>query len=158
MLPEKAVLRANGADAKDILDHYAAQGALPKPFAPFMGSTGQLSASTPEEKTPEEKSANRQSTASWVSIPRGSLFVASRRSSMSSIASSSAGGDKRKVRQMFNPVLPDELVISLGEALTGASGSIANSKSGTDALASCQLVRRRLVHRRPRQCLQVRRS
>ena len=119
VLPEKAVIRGQGADAKkDILDHYAAQGALPKPFAPFMGSAGHLRAS------PEEKSANRQSTASWISIPRNSLFVASRRSSISSIASSivpgGAGGDKRKIRQVFNPVLPDELVISLGEQLTGA--------------------------------------
>ncbi|EKM58255.1 uncharacterized protein PHACADRAFT_252445 [Phanerochaete carnosa HHB-10118-sp] len=119
VLPARVVIHADGADAnKEILDHYAAQGALPKPFAPFMGSTARLAAPSPEE----EKSANRQSTASWISISRNSLFAPSNRSSISSIASSmvssSAGGDKRKVRQMFNPVLPDELVVSLGESLT----------------------------------------
>lgn len=120
VLPERVVIRVDGTNANgEILDHYAAQGALPKPFAPFMGSVAHLAASSPEEKD-----ANRQSTASWISVPRNSLFAPSSRSSISSIASSmvsgSAGGDKRKIRQMFNPVLPDELVVSLGESLTGA--------------------------------------
>jgi hypothetical protein len=123
VLPEKAIVRADGsADAnQEILDHYAAQGALPRPFAPFMGSAGKLSAGPSEEK-----SANRKSTASWISIPRSSFLAPSSRSSIASISSfassrSGAAGDKRKIRQIFNPVLPDELVISLGEQLTGAS-------------------------------------
>lgn len=132
VLPEKAVIRAEGINSKqEIIEHYTAEGKLPRPFAPFMGSADKLSV-----PSAEEKSANRQSTASWISIPRNSFIVPSRRSSMASVAESvlsvsKGGSDKRKIRQIFNPVLPDELVISLGEQLTGACcrGSIALSDS-----------------------------
>ena len=118
VLPEKAIIRSTGADSKkEIIDHYTAEGKLPRPFAPFMGNVEKLSA-----PSPQDKASNRQSTASWISLPRNSFLMPSRRSSMASIASSvgsSTVGDKRKIRQVFNPVLPDELVISLGEQLTG---------------------------------------
>lgn len=119
VLPEKAVIRANGSK-KDIIDHYAAEGKLPRPFAPFMGSADKLSVPSADDKP-----SKRQSTASWISIPRHSFLAPSRRSSIASLAESigsghGAGSDKRKIRQVFNPVLPDELVISLGESLTGA--------------------------------------
>ena len=128
ILPEKAVIRTNspGGDAKkEILDHYAAQGTLPRPFAPFMGSADRLSVGPPAASSSSEKANNRQSTASWISIPRNSFLApSSHRSSIASIGSviskSSSSADKRKIRQVFNPVLPDELVVSLGENLTGA--------------------------------------
>ncbi|KIP11216.1 hypothetical protein PHLGIDRAFT_28110 [Phlebiopsis gigantea 11061_1 CR5-6] len=121
VLPEKAVIRtAGGADAKtEIIAHYTAEGTLPRPFAPFMGSVEKLAV-----PAADDTSSRRASTASWISLPRNSLFVPSNRSSARSsvLSTSSIGsskvGDKRKIRQIFNPVLPDELVISLGEQLT----------------------------------------
>jgi len=44
--------------------------------------------------------------------------ISSRRMSTASTASSAFEGHKRKVRQLFNPALPDELVLSLGERVT----------------------------------------
>lgn len=119
ILPEKGVIRsAAGADSKkEIIDHYTAEGKLPRPFAPFAGNLNKLAA-----PSPQDRNANRQSTASWISLPRNSFFMPSRPSSMASFTSSigsSTIGDKRKIRQVFNPVLPDELVIALGEQLTG---------------------------------------
>ncbi|THG99076.1 hypothetical protein EW026_g3202 [Hermanssonia centrifuga] len=113
VMPEKAILRVN-ASRDEIIEHYTAEGTLPRPFAPFMTGGGTLSV-----PTAEDKNANRQSTASWISIPGRHSFIggSSNRSSVASFAST-AEGDKRKIRQVFAPVLPDELVISLGENLT----------------------------------------
>lgn len=114
VLPDKAILRPN-ATRDEIIGHYTAEGTLPLPFAPFMGASP-ISPISPEGK--------RKSTASWISFNRDSFLSPNspRRSrfsisSMGSNASSIATGSQRKVRQLFNPVLPDELVISLGQQL-----------------------------------------
>ncbi|KAI0806348.1 hypothetical protein BC629DRAFT_1161235 [Irpex lacteus] len=112
--PEVSVLSAN-ASKTEILEHYEAEGKLPRPFAPFMGTP-------PSALTADHKSDKRASNASWMSFNRHSFLSAintgSSRSSVASFASSTASGkDKRTVRQTFNPVLPDELVISVGERM-----------------------------------------
>ena len=71
----------------------------------------------------------RSSISSFLAGARNSfLSVNSRRFSIASVATTASsgavvtagGGTMRKVRQIFNPVLPDELVISVGERVTGA--------------------------------------
>ncbi|KAL4252564.1 hypothetical protein ABKN59_004994 [Abortiporus biennis] len=112
VLPEKAVLPPD-ASKEQIIEHYSAEGTLPRPFAPYMGDNDTL---TP----PSPVADKRSSTASWMSFGRHSFLSAnsSPRFSVASTVSSSNGGGQRKVHQIFNPVLPDELVISLGEHLT----------------------------------------
>ena len=116
--PEVSVLSAN-ASKSEILEHYEAEGKLPRPFAPFMGTP-------PSALTSDHKADKRSSVASWASFNRHSFLsvgnAASRRSSVASFASVSttSGKDKRTIRQTFNPVLPDELVVSIGERLQRA--------------------------------------
>jgi len=115
--PETSVL-SPAASKKEIIDHYESEGKLPRPFAPFMAGSGKLAPPPPVN----ESGSNRSSTASWKSFDRASFFGGiSKRSSTASFASSIASSgtkNKRPVRQIFNPVLPDELVVSLGEHLT----------------------------------------
>ncbi|KAI0833295.1 hypothetical protein BC628DRAFT_1414117 [Trametes gibbosa] len=118
VMPERAVLRP-GASRDEILEHYSAAGTLPRPFAPFAPKPSMdLDA---DAARGDVTSAGRPlSTASWV--PPG-ILAGSRGSRMSvmSTASSvsvSAGTTQKKVRQVFDPVLPDELVVSLGQSLT----------------------------------------
>ena len=125
IMPERAVLRP-GASRDEIIEHYAASGKLPRPFAPFAPQPrasldGDELQPPPSlaQKTPAGRPA---STASW--LPPAIAFGGSRdRSSAISVSSSigsaaSGAGAQKKVRQVFDPVLPDELVVSLGESLT----------------------------------------
>lgn len=112
IMPQKAVLRPD-ASKDEIVRHYTTEGTLPRPFAPFMG--GDLSGE------PDKK---RSSVSSFLSVGRNSflsLGSSSHRFSVASAATASSVGavGKRKVRQLFTPVLPDEFVISLGESVTG---------------------------------------
>lgn len=118
VMPEKAGTR------EQIIDQYTAEGKLPRPFAPFMTGGGKLSASAAGDDSTTSASSKRESTASWISMGRNSFFggKSSNRASTASFASTISSvklHDKRKIRQTFTPVLPDELVISLGEQLTG---------------------------------------
>lgn len=112
VMPEKAVIRPN-ASREEIIQHHSADGSLPRPFAPFAaGSVGGGGS---------RRSSYRLSSASFLSINAPSFrnSVISTRSHRSSVASFSSTGStqQRKVRQIFNPALPDEVVISLGESL-----------------------------------------
>ncbi|KAF9565240.1 hypothetical protein CPC08DRAFT_720594 [Agrocybe pediades] len=62
-------------------------------------------------------SQTRNSWVSWAS-PAASQHRFSVMSSTSSFDASTTSGTSRKVRQLFEPVLPDELLTSLGEHLT----------------------------------------
>ncbi|GBE88347.1 hypothetical protein BKA93DRAFT_830012 [Sparassis latifolia] len=108
VMPEKVVLRA-GASRDEIIRHHATEGTLPRPFAPFAaGADGGRNSMRPA------------STASFLTIDSSSYrtsIMSSRPTSVASFASSDAT-HKRKVRQLFNPALPDELVVSLGERLS----------------------------------------
>lgn len=110
-MPEKAVLRKD-ATREEIIEYYSAEGGLPRPFAPF--------ALTPP-KSPGAGSNRPSSTGSFLSVMSGSFRnsgYSSRRASTASTMSVFDEGHKRKVRQLFNPTLPDELVINLGERVT----------------------------------------
>ncbi|EJF64561.1 hypothetical protein DICSQDRAFT_99749 [Dichomitus squalens LYAD-421 SS1] len=120
IMPERAVLRP-GATREEILEHYTSQGNLPRPFAPFQPQPQVYLRRPPSPgKLPSGRPA---SNASW--IPPLTPLAGGRNShrmsamsAVSSVFSTSSGTTQKKVRQIFDPVLPDELVISLGETLT----------------------------------------
>ncbi|KAK7690921.1 hypothetical protein QCA50_006024 [Cerrena zonata] len=116
-------LRPN-ATREEIMQHHAQEGTLPRPFAPFMGEGDSLA---PPPPIGDSGGSRRSSVASFLSSARNSfLSVNSRRFSVASVATTASsgavitagGGTTRKIRQIFNPVLPDELVISVGERVT----------------------------------------
>lgn len=129
VLPHKNVLPLN-ATKDEILQYHIASGTMTRPFlmAPGGGSTF----APPRPHSPTGTTARPISTVSFVSAagrspsPRRTSFfgfgggstsrpmsVASTFSTVSSVF----GGGGRKVRQLFSPVLPDELVVSLSEKL-----------------------------------------
>ena len=106
------VLTREGPSKQEIIDYHAGEGNLPRPFAPFSFA---LQAGT----TPSV--GKRGSTASVLTVSRNSfLSINSHNSrfSFASTVSSASQSGRRKVHQIFDPVLPDELVLSLGERLT----------------------------------------
>jgi len=111
IMPSRVLTRPN-VTKQEIVDYHANEGNLPRPFAPF--SFALQAGSTPSV-------GKRGSTASVLTVNRDSfLSIGSRNSrfSMASTISSSSPSNRRKVQQNFDPVLPDELVVSLGERLT----------------------------------------
>ncbi|THH27374.1 hypothetical protein EUX98_g6818 [Antrodiella citrinella] len=140
VLPAKTL--APNASRDEIIEHYTAEGSLPRPFAPFMtgggGAPGSqdnqpipalptITAATGHSRSSSVQSGHsRMMSTSFLSAARGSIMSmgsSHNRFSVASVATtdSSIGSghvSQRKVRQLFNPVLPDELVISMGESLT----------------------------------------
>ncbi|CAA7267130.1 unnamed protein product [Cyclocybe aegerita] len=107
ILPEKALSRPGGAATREeIINYHAQSGALPKPFS-FA-----LSGGAPSPRTSMLDPGPRASFMSSATSKRFSVM-----SSVSSVGSSTSGS-LRKVRQVFDPVLPDELLVSLGDQLT----------------------------------------
>ncbi|EIW57399.1 uncharacterized protein TRAVEDRAFT_125848 [Trametes versicolor FP-101664 SS1] len=119
VMPDKAVLRPD-ASREEIIEHYSSAGALPRPFAPFAPRASMDGGDAEGAGADFTSSGRPMSTASW--LPPG--LLAGNRGSRISIMStnSSIGGasgtTQKKVRQVFDPVLPDELVIALGQSLT----------------------------------------
>jgi hypothetical protein len=111
VMPSRALTRPN-VTKQEIVDYHANEGNLPRPFAPFSLAL-QAGSFTPSV-------GKRGSTASILTVSRDSFLSMgshnNRFSIISTISSSSQSG-RRKVRQVFDPVLPDELVVSLGERL-----------------------------------------
>lgn len=108
VMPDKTVLPKD-ATREEIIEYYTAEGSLPRPFAPFAPPPHPGGNARPE------------STGSFLSVLSGSFRNSAYSSNRASTASSFSvfdEGSKRKVRQLFNPTLPDELVISLGERVT----------------------------------------
>lgn len=135
-MPSRAY-RADASDA-EIVQYHASTDTLPKPFS-FALSASSSPPPSPGAHTPAAPShgsapsisivpeTDRRSWRSSVfNAGRGSFLSVSGRASSArdSVASSlelgghAGGASRRKVRQLFNPVLPDELVLALGEALT----------------------------------------
>ena len=133
VLPHKNVLPPN-ATKDEILQYHIASGTMTRPF--LVASGGGSTLAPPRPHSPTGTTAARPiSTVSFVSAagrspsPRRTSFfgfgggsggstsrpmsVASTFSTVSSVF----GGGGRKVRQLFSPVLPDELVVSLSEKL-----------------------------------------
>ena len=111
VMPSRALTRPN-ATKQEIVDYHANEGNLPRPFAPF--SFALQAGNTPSV-------GKRNSTASVLTVSRDSFLSIgshSNRFSIASTISSLSQSNRRRVKQLFDPVLPDELVVSLGERLT----------------------------------------
>ena len=110
-MPSRVLTRPN-ATKQEIVNYHANEGNLPRPFAPF--SFALQAGNTPP-------AVKRNSTASVLTISRDSFLSMgshNNRFSIASTISSSSQSNRRKVQQVFGPILPDELVVSLGERLT----------------------------------------
>ncbi|KAJ7127074.1 hypothetical protein C8R44DRAFT_851470 [Mycena epipterygia] len=114
VLPDKVLTRpTRGATNDDILDFHRQSGTFPKPFTFALTAPTAASAAA----------ANTSPRSSWVRYSNASSTLSTNRfsvlSSSSSVDSTPTAGAPRKVRQLFTPVLPDELLVTgLGERLT----------------------------------------
>ncbi|PCH42456.1 hypothetical protein WOLCODRAFT_137920 [Wolfiporia cocos MD-104 SS10] len=108
-MPERAMLRKD-ATREEIIEYYRAEGTLPRPFAPYSPKA--------QQPQPPRSSGRPTSSVSWISAGFRNSGSSSRRSSTASSLSAFDEGHKRKVRQLFNPTLPDELVLRLGEQVS----------------------------------------
>ncbi|KAK7454627.1 hypothetical protein VKT23_011380 [Stygiomarasmius scandens] len=112
VLPSKAVMRPTADRNEEIFEYHRQSGNFPRPFARLQSAE----ASGP---------GKRSSGASWVrhSFMSGGSFSTASQNRFSVLSGSSVDtqltqGTSRKIRQTFPPVLPDELLVSLGERLT----------------------------------------
>jgi hypothetical protein len=112
VLPDKVLIRPSpSAPPAEIIDYHRESGNLPRPFS-FALNAG-------TEGPPRPQSNNNR--GSWISFLSASGSGPSRFSVMSSsstVDSTRSSGTNRKIRQGFSPVLPDELLVSVGEKLT----------------------------------------
>ncbi|KAL1747132.1 hypothetical protein HDZ31DRAFT_32606 [Schizophyllum fasciatum] len=138
VLPQGTIQpRPQRQSRQEILDFYRQSGSFPKPFhttAPSSSSAGSRSSvfsasrsslalaspSAPSPSAPARSSmlnpnAPRHSFVSAQSSAGSRYSVMSGYSSAPSAAGASLAGHARKVRQLFDPVLPDELVLRLHE-------------------------------------------
>jgi hypothetical protein len=118
ILPNQDIVRPD-ATKDDILRYHIENGTMTRAFS--------SASSTLAPPTPPGFSSRPVSVVSFTSTdgppsPRHNLFNLGNRRlstvSSFSVASSFRGIEGRKVRQLFSPVLPDELVLSLGEKVT----------------------------------------
>ncbi|KAF5375592.1 hypothetical protein D9757_008507 [Collybiopsis confluens] len=113
VLPEKLHTRTPPSSSpEEIINYHRQSGTFPQPSLKQTPFSFALNAS-PVQGRPLSGSSRR----SWVS------FMSPSRSSHFSVISStssmdSSSGTVRKIRQVFNPVLPDELSVITGEKLT----------------------------------------
>ncbi|TFK72945.1 hypothetical protein BDN72DRAFT_894384 [Pluteus cervinus] len=115
ILPDKTLPHPHSGRHEDILEYHRRSGSLPRPFALALAVGGGAPRPRPRGSilNPDSDSLARSSVVSMSS--RGSRFSIL---SGSSGGSSPTTGTSRKVRQLFSPVLPDELLLSrLGEEL-----------------------------------------
>ncbi|RXW24285.1 hypothetical protein EST38_g1580 [Candolleomyces aberdarensis] len=131
-MPERTLPPRLGAGSREeILQYHRQSGNFPKPFT----LRGPASPSSPSFLAPPDRlsgfsggnspvSPNRDSRVSWVRHSFMSAASGLNRYSVSSSVASSFGaepttGQARKVKQLFQPVLPDELLLTkVGEQLT----------------------------------------
>lgn len=121
ILPDKVLISNRPAPVQetpqDILEFHRQSGNFPRPFSPKPFAFA-LTAAAPNPRGSivqlNRSSMIRNSFMSTAStVSRFSVI-----SSSSSVDSSPTTGTTRKIRQLFNPILPDELVTTLGERLT----------------------------------------
>jgi len=112
VLPEKARIPL-GHEANTA--QHPEPGAFPAPFAPKPFAFA-LGAASPRNSTlePDRSSKSRNSFLSLTSSQNRFSVM----SSSSSLDPTRTSGTSRKIRQLFDPVLPDELLTRLGEHLT----------------------------------------
>jgi len=101
----------------ELLAHHKAAGTMPRPFIPHH--TFSQRTPTGEVQAPRSSSASASFSFSHVSIVSPSLRNSFASSLRSSLASSTRGGsDLLRVRHVFAPLLPDELVLRPNEKVT----------------------------------------
>ncbi|TCD60604.1 hypothetical protein EIP91_009822 [Steccherinum ochraceum] len=122
ILPSK--LRPD-ASREEILQAYTEEGTLPRPFAPFMLGGGGSPTPSDKDSDPQARPNAEYLAAARKSILSvGSMATSSHRFSVASVATTNSSiasrgpMGKRKIRQIFSPVLPDELVVSLNQEVT----------------------------------------
>lgn len=121
ILPSKALTKTSPnleqAERDQIIAYHRQSGAFPKPFS-FALQTSSSPTPQPNSGT-EHLSVVRNSYAPSSRTSRFSVFSAasSFNESLTSTTTGGAGRSIRKVRQAFNPVLPDELLVTVGEQL-----------------------------------------
>jgi len=117
VMPSREIVRPD-ATKDEILRHHSENGTMTRPFSTTIAalSPGGLTTSRPLS------TVSFMSTATPPSPRRNSVFSFGTRvqstASVYSVASSFRGVQGRKVHQLFSPVLPDEVVLSLGEKVT----------------------------------------
>lgn len=115
VLPNKGAYHPATTTREEIIDYHRASGYFPRPFS-FALTAGKGHSPHNSQNSLSPTSPNR---GSFLSITSGS---GSNRFSVISTSSSSpsvTGGQSRKVYQLFDPVLPDELLLTrAGEKLT----------------------------------------
>ncbi|KAH6908976.1 hypothetical protein BKA70DRAFT_1371687 [Coprinopsis sp. MPI-PUGE-AT-0042] len=111
----------------EIVEYHRQSGNFPKPFSFALARGVAIWSCTPPSPSSTENRPISWVRHSFLSAARSSVVpkrASSRYSVMSTASSSFVGsepstGTARKVRQLFSPVLPDELLLtSLGEQLT----------------------------------------
>ncbi|KAF8501574.1 hypothetical protein F5888DRAFT_1245429 [Russula emetica] len=121
ILPNQQIIRPDVTN-DEIMRYHMASGTMTRPFS----SAASTLAPPTSPKFPTARPisiVSFQSAAGGNLSPRRTSFFSfgNRRSSVASSfsnASSMFGVEGRKIRQLFSPVLPDELVLSLGEKVT----------------------------------------
>jgi len=124
VLPLQDVIRPDATD-DEIWRHHMANGTMTRPFSAEASTlVSGRSPGFPMSSRPVSI-VSFQSAAGLSTSPRRTSFFGfggnrptSVASSVLSNVSSMFGVEGRKVRQLFSPVLPDELVLSLGEKVT----------------------------------------
>ena len=120
VMPSREIVRPD-ATKDDILRYHSENGTMTRPFS-------NPATNTPAPPSPGRPSPRPHSTVSFMSTRtptpprRSSVFNFGNRiqstASSYSITSTFPGVQGRKVHQLFLPVLPDELVLSLGEKVS----------------------------------------
>ncbi|KAH9041639.1 hypothetical protein EDB85DRAFT_1370571 [Lactarius pseudohatsudake] len=120
VMPHQNIVRPDATN-DEILHYHTTTGTMTRPFSNAASST--LAPGSPVTATRPISTVSYLSAAD--AAPRRSSFFGfgnsrpvSSASSTYSAASTILGVEGRKVRQLFPPVLPDELVLSLGERVT----------------------------------------
>jgi hypothetical protein len=122
VLPHQNIIRPD-VTKDDIMRYHMASGTMTRPFS-SAANTLVPPASPMGAAMRPISIVSFQSAAGGSTSPRRTSFFgfgnrpSSVASSVTSNVSSMFGVEGRKIRQLFSPVLPDELVLSLGEKVT----------------------------------------
>jgi hypothetical protein len=115
VLPEKARVHVS-TPREEIIAQYRQSGVFPKPFNFALAASA--GAASPRASMLEPPSKSHSRSSSFMSFMSQSQNRFSVMSTTSSFDPTTTTGTLRKVRQTADPVLPDELLVRLGEHLT----------------------------------------
>ncbi|KAF8896248.1 hypothetical protein BD779DRAFT_1433813 [Infundibulicybe gibba] len=116
VLPSRVLVQEAPKSREEILQYHRQSGNFPRPFSPkpFSFALSANSGGSPRVSLGDDLTTARGSFAGVRATNRFSVL-----STSSSTISTPTPGTTRKVRQLFNPVLPDELLVgNIGESLS----------------------------------------